>query len=182
VTFDATGKRVVANQLTLFRDLVLRTKRIGAPPEEEAAALLAREILAGRFRLTHWTSAVDQWISRLNGLTRWCPEPGLSAIGEADRSFLIQQVCLGSFSAKEIADKPVWPVLKDWLMPGQEELIDTYAPERLQLPCGRKARIRYAEDTPPILSARIQDLYDLDQTPAIAMGRQPLVVEILAPN
>jgi ATP-dependent helicase HrpB len=182
VTFDATGKRVVANQLTLFRDLVLRTKRVGTPPEEEAAALLAREVLAGRFRLKHWTSAVDQWIYRLNGLTRWCSELGLSAIGEEDRSFLIQQVCLGSFSAREIADKPVWPVLKDWLAPGQEELIDTYAPERLQLPCGRKARIRYADDTPPVLSARIQDLYDLEQTPAIAMGRQPLVVEILAPN
>ena len=33
-----------------------------------------------------------------------------------------------------------------------------------------------------MLSARIQDLYGLTQTPTIAMGRQPLVVEILAPN
>jgi ATP-dependent helicase HrpB len=44
------------------------------------------------------------------------------------------------------------------------------------------ARIRYAADAAPILSARIQDLYDLTQTPTIAMGRMPLVVEILAPN
>ena len=73
-------------------------------------------------------------------------------------------------------------MLKAWLAPGQEDLLDTYAPERLPLPCGRSARIRYAEDTLPVLSARIQDLYDLTQTPTIAMGRQPLVVEILAPN
>jgi ATP-dependent helicase HrpB len=33
-----------------------------------------------------------------------------------------------------------------------------------------------------VLSARIQDLYGLTQTPTIAMGRQPLGVEILAPN
>jgi ATP-dependent helicase HrpB len=85
-------------------------------------------------------------------------------------------------STKEIEDKPVWPVLKDWLAPGQETLLETYAPERLLLPCGRSARIRYAAAAPPVLSARIQDLYGLTQTPTIAMGRQPLVVEILAPN
>ena len=44
------------------------------------------------------------------------------------------------------------------------------------------ARIRYAADASPVLSARIQDLYGLTQTPTIAMGRIPLVVEILAPN
>jgi ATP-dependent helicase HrpB len=182
VTFDATGKRVVSRELTLFRDLVLRSK-LGSPPaEEEAAALLAREVLAGRFTLKHWTPAVDQWICRLNGLAQWCPELGLSAISDADRGFLIQQICLGSFSARELDGRPVWPVLKGWLSPGQEELLDAYAPEWLLLPSGHRARIRYAEDATPVLSARIQDLYDLDQTPTIAMGRQPLVIEILAPN
>jgi ATP-dependent helicase HrpB len=182
VTFDATGKRVVAQHLRLFRDLVLAVRRGGVPAEEEAAALLAREVLAGRFRLKHWTPAVEQWLCRLNGLAQWCPELGLSAIGAADRAFLIQQICLGSFSARDIEDKPVWPVLKSCLSPGQEALLDTYAPERLQLPGGHGARIRYTENAPPVLSARIQDLYGVTQTPTIAMGRQPLVVEILAPN
>jgi ATP-dependent helicase HrpB len=182
VTFDASGKRVVAKQLKLFRDLVLTGKLAGAPAEEEAAVLLAREVLAGRFRLKHWTPAVEQWLYRLNGLARWCPELGLPAIGEEERYFLIQQICLGGFSAKDIEDRPVWPVLKSWLSPGQEALLDTHAPERVPLPGGRTARIRYAADTPPVLSARIQELYDLMQTPTIAMGRELLTVEILAPN
>jgi ATP-dependent helicase HrpB len=173
---------VISKQVTLFRDLVLKTKLAGAPPQEAAADLLARAVLTGRFTLKHWTPAVEQWIARLNGLAQWCPEFGLPTINEEERLFLLQQICLGSFSAKEIEDKPVWPVLKAWLSPGQEDLLDTYAPERLPLPCGRSARIRYAADAPPVLSARIQDLYGLTQTPTIAMGRQPLVVEILAPN
>ena len=182
VTFDATGKRVVSQQLRLFRDLVLSTKRGGPPPEEAAAALLAREVLTGRFTLKHWTPAVEQWIYRLNGLAQWCPELGLPPIHDADRAFLVQQICLGSYSARELAEAPVWPVLQAWLSPGQEELIEQHAPERYQLPGGRRARIRYAMDGPPVLSAAIQDLYGLEQTPTIAMGRQPLVVEILAPN
>jgi ATP-dependent helicase HrpB len=182
VTFDATGKRVVAEQLKLFRDLVLSSKRAGTPPEDAAAALLAREVLGGRFTLRHWSPEVEQWIHRLNGLAQWCPELGLPTIDDADRLFLVQQICLGSYSAREIVDAPVWPVLKSWLSPGQEALIEQHAPERLQLPGGRRGRIRYAADGPPVLSATIQDLYDLQHTPTIAMGRQALTVEILAPN
>jgi ATP-dependent helicase HrpB len=182
VTFDATGKRVVARQSTLFRGLVLTTKLAGSPPEDATATLLARAVLAGRFTLKHWTPAVEQWIARLNSLARWCPEFDLPTIGDEERFFLLQQICLGSFSAREIEDKPVWPVLKSWLSAGQEDLIEQYAPERFPLPGGRMARIRYAADASPVLSARIQDLYDLTQTPTIAMGRMPLVVEILAPN
>jgi ATP-dependent helicase HrpB len=139
-------------------------------------------VLTGRFTLKHWTPAVEQWIYRLNGLARWCPEFALSPIGDEDRAFLVQQICLGSYSARELAEAPVWPVLLAWLSPGQEELIEQHAPQRFQLPGGRRAHIRYAMDGPPVLSAPIQDLYGLEHTPTIALGRQPLVVEILAPN
>ncbi|WP_089942023.1 ATP-dependent helicase HrpB [Candidatus Entotheonella palauensis] len=182
VALDASGKRVVANRVRWFRDLVLAVKPGGTPPEEEAAALLAREIIHGRLTLKQWTPAVEQWICRLNNLAAWCPELGLPAIGDDDRLFLLQQICLGSFSAKDIRDQPVWPWLKAWLSAGQEALIDQYAPTHLPLPNGRRGRIRYAADAPPVLSARIQDLYDLNRTPAIAMDRQPLVVEVLGPN
>jgi ATP-dependent helicase HrpB len=182
VTFDASGKRVAARQLTLFRDLVLQSKLAGQPPAEEAAALLAREVLAGRFKLKHWTPEVEQWIYRLNRVAQGCPDLGLAAIGDADRLWLTQQICLGCFSARDIVNRPVWPVLKAWVGPGQEALIDRYAPDRLQLPSGHRARIRYAEDAPPTLSARIQDLYGLLETPSMAMDHQPLLIEILAPN
>ncbi len=182
VAFDASGKRVVANRVRLFRDLVLAVKRGDVPPQEEAAALLAREVMNGRLTLKQWTAAVDQWIFRLNNLAQWCPELGLSTIGDEDRQFLLQQICLGGYSAKDIRDRPVWPWLKDWLSIGQEALLDQYAPAHLILPNGRRGHIRYAADASPVLSARIQDLYDLKQTPAIAMDRQSLTVEVLGPN
>jgi ATP-dependent helicase HrpB len=182
VMFDATGRRVITREVTRFHDVVLQAKLAGPPPEEAAADLLAREVLAGRFTLKHWNPAVEQWIARVNGLAQWCPELRLPVIDDAARLLLLQQICLGSVSAREILDTPVWPVLKAWLAPGQEALLEAHAPERFLLPGGRRARIRYATGAAPVLSARIQDLYGLTQTPTIAMGRQPLVVEILGPN
>jgi ATP-dependent helicase HrpB len=182
VVFDASGKRVVANRVKLFRDLVLTVKRGETPPQEEAAALLAREVMNRRLTLKQWTPAVEQWICRLNRLAEWCPELDLPVISDQDRLFLLQQICLGHYSAKDIRDQRVWPWLKDWLSAGQEALMDQYAPAHLILPNGRRGHIRYAVDVPPVLSARIQDLYDLHQTPAVAMDRQPLIVEVLGPN
>ena len=62
------------------------------------------------------------------------------------------------------------------------ELINREAPERFTLPTGRRARLRYDVGKPPVLSARLQDLFGLQQTPRLAGGRILCVVEILAPN
>jgi len=55
-------------------------------------------------------------------------------------------------------------------------------PERIRLPSGVHARIRYEVSASPVLSATIQQLYDLKQTPTIGFGRIGVVVEALAPN
>ena len=164
VAFDASGKRVISKQVTLFRDVVLRTKLAGPPAEEAAASLLAHAVLNGRFTLKHWTPAVDQWLYRLNSLAHWCPELGLTPISEAERLFLLQQMCLGSFSARRLKTSRSGQCSRTgWRQGGGPSW--TYAPERFLLPCGHSARIRYAADAPPVLSARIQDLYGLTQTP-----------------
>ena len=40
----------------------------------------------------------------------------------------------------------------------------------------------FLEESPPRGSARIQDLYGMDETPRVADGRQEVLLEILAPN
>ncbi len=182
VAMEADGRRVVARRVRRFRDLVLEEKPLPAPPPEEACRLLATEVAEGRLILPNWNDAVEQWILRLNALSRWCPELELHPIGPEDRLFLFQQLCEGAVRYRDVKDRPVWPVLKGWLGPGQAALVDRYAPERLKLPCGLRARIRYAEDGPPTLSARIQDLYDVKDSLRIAMGRVALRIEVLAPN
>jgi ATP-dependent helicase HrpB len=98
------------------------------------------------------------------------------------RFHLIQQICHGAFSYKEIKDRAVWPTVRAWLSPAQQELIDKFAPERYPLPNGRKAKLQYAENQPPVLAARIQDLYGVDRALTICGGRVTVLIHILAPN
>ena len=182
VFFDSSTRRVQAEEQVRFRDLALETRRIEPPPADEAARLLAEEVLAGRLKLNEWDHGVDQWILRLNLLSGWCPELELPRITDEDRHHLIEQLCHGAFSYKEIKDKPVKPVVMSWLSGAQRELLEKHAPERLELSNGRKPKVTYESSGAPFIALRIQELFGVTETPRIARGRVPVRVHILAPS
>ncbi|HYC71417.1 MAG TPA: ATP-dependent helicase HrpB [Opitutaceae bacterium] len=183
VWYDESMRRVVARKERRFRDLVLESKQTAdEPPAGEAAAILAREVLKGNIVLTEWNEAVEHWITRVNCLAKWWPELEVNPITDADRATLIEQVCYGAYGARELKDKPVMPVLRDWLLPEQLAVLDDYLPERIVMANGRKARVTYSKDGPPVLSARIQELYGVDSKFSLGHGRVPVKIEVLAPN
>jgi ATP-dependent helicase HrpB len=182
VAFDKVQKRVVARAATCFHDLVLRSKESDAVPKDAAASLLADAILSGEHALDNWTYDVEQWIARLNFLAGIFPEWELPKLEGGDRRMLIEQICFGGTSIREIKNRPVWPVVKSWLSPAQQELVESHAPERFELPNGRRAKIIYGEGQPPTLAARIQDLYGVDTDLKIAAGKVSLLIQVLAPN
>ena len=182
VRLDETTRRVVARTGRYYHDLCLLLRVGGTPSEGDAARLLADEIQAGRCSLMHWTGEVEQWILRVNCLAGWCPELGLPVITAEDRRLMLEQICLGSLGVKEVKDAPVWPVVKGWLDGRAQSLVEKHAPERMTLPNGRKVRITYAERGAPVLAARIQDLYGVEESLRVGMGRQTVVIQVLAPN
>jgi ATP-dependent helicase HrpB len=182
VQFDPTQKRVAAAELSRFRGLALSAKRVEPPPADAAARLLADEVVAGNLVLKEWDHTVEQWILRLNLLSKWCPEFSLPPITDDDRRHLIEQICHGAIGYKDIKDKEVKPVVQSWLSQAQRELLDKHAPERLSLPNGRTPKVSYEASNPPHIAMRIQELYDVMQTPKIALGRVPVLVHILTPG
>ncbi len=182
VEYDAVQKRVLAAELVRFRGLALAARRVEPPPAEEAARLLAEEVMAGRLALREWDHGVEQWIQRLALVAQHCPELGLAPLTEGDRRSIVEQLCLGSYGYKDIKDKPVKPVVMGWLGEAQREWVDKYAPERLTLENGRTPKVTYEAGRAPFVAVRIQELFGVTQTPRIAMGRVPVVVHILTPG
>jgi ATP-dependent helicase HrpB len=182
VTFDPVTRRVVARRETRFHDLVLHSGAVPEVSQETAAALLAREALAGNLALKNWDHAVEQWMARVNCVAGWFPEMEFPRVGEAEKLSLLEQICHGAASYKEIKERPVWPVVRSWLSAEQQRQLDQIAPERLKLPGGRFVKIVYSETEPPTIAARIQDLYGVERNLTIAGGRVPLRLQVLAPN
>ena len=95
---------------------------------------------------------------------------------------MLEEICHGAFSVREVKEVPVFPVVKAWLDGRQQALLDRHMPERIELPGGRKVQILYSESNPPVIAARIQDLYGVQDCLRIANGRQVLTIQVLAPN
>jgi ATP-dependent helicase HrpB len=182
VQFDAREKRVLAAELLRFRDLALAAKRVDPPPADAAARLLGEEILAGRLLLPNWDHHVEQWLARLSLLCKECADLQLPPITDEDKKHIIAELCHGAVSYKDIKEREVKPVVMSWLSYAQRELLDKHAPERLTLPNGRTPKVNYEPGRAPFISLRIQELYDVNQTPKIALGRVPVTVHILTPG
>jgi ATP-dependent helicase HrpB len=163
VEFDAQQKRVLAAEMLRFRDLALAAKRIDPPPADAAARILADEILAGRLLLPNWDHTVEQWLARLNLLCQHCADLQLPAITDDDKKSIIEQLCHGAVSYKDIKEREVKPIVMSWLSHTQRELLDKHAPERLTLPNGRTPKVNYEPGKSPFISLRIQELYDVNQ-------------------
>jgi ATP-dependent helicase HrpB len=183
VTYDESIKRVVSRRERRFRDLVLDAKVSSEEaPLDAAAALLTKEVVAGRLKLEAWDEAVEQWITRVNRMAEWFPELEVNPVTDADRATLIEQICYGELGYRDLKDKPVMPILRDWLTSEQLAVLDDYLPEKLTMANGRKSRVTYFKEGPPVLSARIQELYGIEGKFTVGHGRVPVKIEVLAPN
>jgi len=182
VEFDPSLRRIVGRRITQFHDLVLHSEEFPAKDDPAAAQILARQVLAGSCPLKHWDNAVAQWIARVNFVATEFPEMEFAPIGDPEKLLLLEQICQGATSYKEIKEKMAMPVVKSWLNPGQQKALDDLAPERIKLATGRAAKITYAANAAPTIAARIQDLYDTPRGLAVSRGRIPLRIQVLAPN
>ena len=66
---------------------------------------------------------------------------------------LVEKICQGASSYKEIKERPVWPVVKSWLSAVQQQNLDDFAPERIKLAKGRAAKITYGGAASPTIGS-----------------------------
>lgn len=166
----------------LFDDLVIEESARHDPDPAAAAEILAEEVFRGRLKLERWDESVDQWIDRVRCVAEWFPERNLITYSEDDRRVVLSEICAGATRYSQIKDRPCLQYVKDALSWEDQRFVEKMAPERIELPRGWKMRIEYTPGQSPRGRAKIQDFYGMAQSPAVAGGRQRVVLEILAPN
>ena len=181
--WDEARRRVVGRKETRFRDLVLEAKESDQNVNlDQAAEILAAKVLDGELVLKNWDHSVEQWTARLLLLGKAMPELGMPGWTDQDKADAIAQICHGAVAYKDIKEANVWRVLREWLSASQRAALDSYCPERIDLPNGQSARITYQEGLDPFIAVRVSHLFGVWETPAICNGRVPLLVHILTPG
>jgi ATP-dependent helicase HrpB len=182
VAWNAAAERVDASERLLYEDLVLSETRAVRPNAERVSALLASEALARGPRAFAPEGALDRLVARLAFAAEHAPDAGLAAPGDEELAAALRELCAGRRSFAELRDADLPGALLSRLDPRARAALERLAPERLTLPGGRTARVQYEAGKPPWIESRLQDFFGLAAGPAVAGGRVPLVLHLLAPN
>ena len=179
--WDEATRKVVARKRVMFDDLVVEESEGGSVSKELAGEILAEQVLAGHAPLKSWDGSVERWIARLNFLSQAMPELELPEFGEEERRFVIAGVCEGASSLREVRNREVKPVLREFLSAMQKASLEAYACEKVTLANGIHSRVNYKEGEEPWIEEKVQRLYGVAVTPTLP-GGQELVLKICAPN
>lgn len=181
-SFDPEAGKVRSAATTMYRDLPLEDPREVRPPPEEAERLLAE---AARERAAEIFAADERaarFLARVRSLRAWMPELALPGFEGAALGEILAGASGGRTSLAEIRALDLAGLLRAALSPAQIRALEAHAPESIRIPSGREVRLLYEPGRPPVLAARLQELFGLAEAPKVAAGRVRVLLHLLGPN
>ena len=182
VGFDDARGRAVARTVTRYRDLVLDVAIRGDVDPGDASAALAAALGDDPLRVYADRPEVEALVVRLVFLARAMPELGLPEDPLPLVHDAVRTLASGMRSLDELRRADVVAAVAGLLDHRGRTALEREAPTHWTLPSGRRVPVTWHHDRPPVVAARIQEVFGLAATPRVAAGRVPIVLELLAPN
>lgn len=180
VECDPDAERIVARTVVRYHDLVLDEQARAAAPAE-VASLLERVAADDPFGLLGPREDVEALRTRLAFLRQWMPELDLPEPERVARD-AVAAAAAGARAIRDVRRADVVGVMTGFLSHAQRAALESQAPTHWTLPSGRRVPVTYAVDRPPVVAARIQELFGLATSPRLAGGRVAVLFELLAPS
>ncbi len=178
--FNPTTARVERTSGLRYGALLLDETVAPAPPDDETARLLAAAAIARGLERLPGGAELPELLQRLAFARASAPEAPLPALDAAGVAELVRGACQGQVGFAGLTDLRALVLAA---LPGDaRRALETLAPERITLGGGRAVAVHYPADAPPWIESRLQDFFGTRAAPAIAGGRVPLTVHLLAPN
>ena len=186
IWFEPATRSVQARRRRRLGALVLGETVLKAPPPERVTAALLDHLRKSGLSSLPWTPAAEAlrhrvgFLARLDGATGgW---PALDEAGLLARLDLwLGPASAGKRSLGDLAGLDLAGLLHDCLDWQQQRELDRRAPTHLTVPSGSRLAIDYGRGDTPVLPVKLQEMFGLAETPAIADGRVRLVLELLSP-
>ena len=183
LTFDRASASLRSRRRRRLGALILAEQTLAVPQNEAAALALARGAFSLGLERLPWTKALKQRRDRVMFLRRaegeaWpdLSDEALAADPDWLAPFLVGKTKLDEIGADDLASA------LDAALPWDlaRRLADE-APTHFQAPTGTAAPIDYEAEGGPAIALRVQELFGLNEHPALAGGRIPLTLHLLSP-
>mgnify|MGYP001114355573 CR=1 FL=1 len=185
IEWDANEDAVVARRERWLGALKLSEARLERPDPARVTAALISGIERLGLTALPWTKESRQLRDRIAFARRFDATP--DAWPDVSEAALLATLAdwLGPWldgitRREQLARLDMHAVLMSLLDWNAQQRLNAFAPTHLTVPSGSRIPIDYSGDT-PTLAVRLQEVFGLARTPAIADGRVPLTMELLSP-
>ncbi len=186
IAWDPLSQAVAATRQLRLGGVVLREEKIAGADKEALTQALLEGIRREGLGILPWNRQLASLCCRVRLLARigagGAPWPDLSeqALLETLESWLAPYA-VGVTGRRGLQGIDLEQALLSRLSWEQRRLLDELAPTHITVPSGSRIAVDYAVEERPVLAVRLQELFGLDTTPAIAGGRMPLTLHLLSP-
>ncbi len=178
VEWNRQAQRVDAVSALEYDKLIIDENRGGVPDPAAAAQLLTEKAFEAGIDRFIDAAALEEFLARVDFASQ---HSDLPPVTEAQVRAAFVELCYGlrSFSQLKEAAASLTATLARRT---DSQLLNIIAPAKLRLPSGRETKVHYDRGKPPWIASRLQDFFGLGETPRIAAGKVPVVVQLLAPS
>jgi ATP-dependent helicase HrpB len=182
--FNAQTERIEQTSGLAYGGLMLDVRTGPAPADDHTARLLAEVALARGIDRLPGGEDIPALLERIAFVRQNVPEAPLPDLGADALAELVRMACVGRVGLADLAapGADLASAILGSLSPEARRALETLAPSRVPLGAGRTAAVHYQAAAPPWIESRLQDFFGTSAAPAIAGGRVPLTVHLLAPN
>ena len=180
VVFDEDRRSVVGVVSTRFFDLTLQEERHASVDPIEAAQVLAEAVRPRVLELVD--EAGTAWLARYDLAQKVMPECSWPAFDDLVWLEILETAAQGKRTEADFRSTPWTTLFRGRLSHSEARIFEEQVPESLVVPSGNRVRLTYESGRPPVLAARLQELFGWTQTPRIAANRVPVLLHLLGPN
>ena len=186
ISWDERAQFVTARRVRGLGALILEESKLTTPDSDAITVAMLQGIRQMGLEALPWNEESRQLQARVCSLHHWLPEddwPDLSDETLLDTLDEWLSPWLNNISRRDHLKRlDLKAALKALLGWERQQQLETLAPTHLSVPSGSRKKLHYSVDgTPPVLAVKLQELFGLAQTPALAQGRQPVMLHLLSP-
>ncbi|HWR98794.1 MAG TPA: ATP-dependent helicase C-terminal domain-containing protein, partial [Candidatus Methanoperedens sp.] len=184
VVWNERQRRVVGVEREGIGAVAL-VERPFAPGDGEALPLVCEALRAQGAALLPFGAQARQLQGRVRLLAAHFPAAGWPDLSDA-ALFAAPEAWLAPFLGGARGERDLQRVdlpaaLRSLVPPRLLAQFDRLAPTHLDIPSGRRVALDYESPEGPVLAVKLQELFGLGQTPAVANGRAPVLLHLLSP-
>ncbi|MDH3975864.1 MAG: ATP-dependent helicase HrpB [Deltaproteobacteria bacterium] len=183
IVWDKTKKTVSAGKEYRLARLLLREEALVQIDSEKVTKVFIEGIKASGIHALPWSKASKNIQKRLifmHHLDAGFPDFSDAALAKGLESLLAPWIG-GMTRLEQLKQLDLKVIFLSLLSREQQQALEKLAPTHWTVPSGSRIPIDYGDPAKPVLSVRLQELFGLDKTPAIAGGKKSLTLHLLSP-